>query len=220
MNIVTELGAMDLEFYKSSNFKIRFISAIILFPISFFVIYSNILILAGFMLMVSFFIGYEWALITNKKEVNLTVIVGVLYSVIPCISIIYIASIDEERSLLSLVFLTVIATDTGAYLCGKIIGGPKIYPIVSPNKSWSGFFGGCVFSVIIGFSLNQSFIFVITISILAQLGDFFESFLKRKFNVKDSSNLIPGHGGIMDRFDSFVLSSCFVAFIEIMRRMN
>ncbi|MCP4393082.1 MAG: phosphatidate cytidylyltransferase [Alphaproteobacteria bacterium] len=119
-------------------------------------------------------------------------------------------------------------TDTGAYIAGKSIGGLKFIPKISPNKTWAGFFGGLVFSILwsgcfINFypanaAIHPSFcskfmLMSVAVSVIAQLGDMFESAAKRHINVKDSGDLIPGHGGVLDRLDSLVLAAPFVAFI-------
>ncbi len=105
------------------------------------------------------------------------------------------------------VFAVVWATDILAYFVGRAIGGPKWRPKISPGKTWSGAIGGAVCAVIAGslvtyFAFPQSVAFVAPIafilSICSQTGDLFESFIKRRFGVKDSSRLIPGHGGVMD----------------------
>ena len=105
----------------------------------------------------------------------------------------------------------VIITDLAGYFVGRILGGPKIWTYVSPNKTWSGLIGGWVFAVLIGLifkiSFDLSYLFMVLsliISISSQVGDFYESWLKRRVDTKDSSRLIPGHGGFMDRFDGFI----------------
>jgi len=128
-------------------------------------------------------------------------------------------------------FITpIIAVDVGAYFAGRAIGGPKILPKISPSKTWAGLGGGalaaglvCVGVEIIdigpGVSPGYSSIGIglalfagLLIAIIAQSGDFFESWMKRRAGVKDSSNLIPGHGGLFDRLDGF-LSVFFVLFV-------
>lgn len=110
--------------------------------------------------------------------------------------------------------LIVWVTDTGAYIFGRLFGKNKLWPEISPNKTIEGFIGGILCSTIIAviFSLNYdmplSMIPLILVtwlfSMFGQLGDLVESALKRHFDVKDSGNLLPGHGGILDRFDSFI----------------
>ena len=120
-------------------------------------------------------------------------------------------------------FFLVWATDTGAYAFGKAIGGPKLAPRFSPKKTWAGLVGGMVCAMLIGglityFSSNTIPVSIILASALlalvAQIGDLGESALKRHFKVKDSSNLIPGHGGLLDRADG-MLSVFPVAFVIV-----
>ena len=112
----------------------------------------------------------------------------------------------------------VIATDTGAYFSGRTIGGPKIAPKISPSKTWAGLGGGAIAAglVALGFFYSNvgsdafsargvgAFLIGAILAVVAQCGDFFESWLKRRANMKDSSNLIPGHGGIFDRVDGLL----------------
>lgn len=107
--------------------------------------------------------------------------------------------------------LVVIATDVLGYFAGRIIGGPKFWPAVSPKKTWSGTSAGWVAAAIVGMVFigtrgagAEVVLFSILISIASQAGDVAESALKRKMGVKDSSNLIPGHGGFFDRFDGML----------------
>ncbi|WP_171173902.1 phosphatidate cytidylyltransferase [Ruegeria sp. HKCCA4633] len=111
----------------------------------------------------------------------------------------------------------VVATDVAGYFVGKMIGGPKFWPKVSPKKTWSGTVGGWAAAACVGvaFAAHAGFGFAfVVVSILAsmasQAGDIIESAVKRKFGVKDSSNLIPGHGGFLDRFDGMMGAALFV----------
>lgn len=106
----------------------------------------------------------------------------------------------------------VIAADVGGYFAGRIIGGPKLWPKVSPNKTWAGTLGGMILALIVGVAFyvsgRVSLPMLVGLSALmavaSQLGDLAESALKRKFGRKDSSSLIPGHGGLLDRFDGLL----------------
>ena len=113
----------------------------------------------------------------------------------------------------------VIASDTAGFLSGRLLGGPKLWPRVSPNKTWAGFIGALVASSIVGalFWLAVPDASVVRLaaagamlSIVAQAGDFAESAIKRRFGAKDSSTLIPGHGGVMDRVDGLVAAATAV----------
>jgi phosphatidate cytidylyltransferase len=115
----------------------------------------------------------------------------------------------------------VIATDTGAYFAGRAIGGPKIAPRISPSKTWAGLAGGMaasaglitgVGSYVESFALWQPLLGA-ALAMIAQAGDFFESWMKRRAGVKDSGSLIPGHGGLFDRADGLLAVLFAVALI-------
>jgi phosphatidate cytidylyltransferase len=135
---------------------------------------------------------------------------------------------DSEDGFLAVIFLFAIVwtTDVVAYFSGRAIGGPKLMAQVSPKKTWSGAIGGTLVAVIVAFVLAKvmalSGLFAIAmlavvLSICAQGGDLFESFLKRRFGAKDSGHLIPGHGGLMDRLDGFITASVVAALIGLLR---
>lgn len=115
------------------------------------------------------------------------------------------------------VFVVVWATDIMAYFVGRTFGGPKLAPSISPGKTWSGAAGGAVFALVFGMfaafmmetrlPVAALLALILALSIASQIGDLFESWLKRRFQVKDSSKLIPGHGGVMDRVDGLVAAS-------------
>lgn len=125
----------------------------------------------------------------------------------------------------------IIAVDAGAYFAGRAIGGPKIAPRISPSKTWAGLAGGALAAGLVGlgneladfgpaagspgydmFSLALALAAGLLIAVIAQSGDFFESWMKRRAAMKDSSNLIPGHGGLFDRLDGF-LAVFFMLFV-------
>ena len=135
---------------------------------------------------------------------------------------------DGEQGFLAVLFLFAIVwtTDIGAYFAGRALGGPKLVPGVSPNKTWAGAIGGLLASVLAALvvakmaaltSLFALAMLAVVLSVSAQAGDLFESFLKRRFNAKDSSQLIPGHGGLMDRLDGFVTASVAAVMIGLAR---
>jgi phosphatidate cytidylyltransferase len=121
---------------------------------------------------------------------------------------------------ISWMFAVVWGADVAAYFAGRTIGGPKLWPSVSPGKTWSGAIVGAVAGALLGLMLTAwtnrfmpLFWLGLATAIVSQLGDLFESALKRRFGVKDSSGLIPGHGGLMDRLDAFVAASVFAAVV-------
>lgn len=135
---------------------------------------------------------------------------------------------DSEDGFLAVIFLFAIVwtTDVVAYFSGRAIGGPKLMAQVSPKKTWSGAIGGTLAAVIVAFVLAKMMalsglfaiaMLAVVLSICAQGGDLFESFLKRRFGAKDSGHLIPGHGGLMDRLDGFITASVVAALIGLLR---
>lgn len=126
---------------------------------------------------------------------------------------------------LMLVLLVVWATDIGGYFAGRSIGGPKLWPQVSPKKTWAGAIGGFAASLAVaggfaafGFGKTIPLLLLAAgLSVAAQLGDLFESAVKRRFGVKDSSHIIPGHGGLMDRLDGFVAAIVVAAIFGFLR---
>ena len=126
---------------------------------------------------------------------------------------------------LMLVLLAVWATDIGGYFAGRLIGGPKLWPRVSPKKTWAGAIGGFVASLGVAGGFAAAGLGKIIpllrlgaiLSIASQLGDLFESAVKRRFGVKDSSHIIPGHGGLMDRLDGFVAAIVLAAIFGFLR---
>lgn len=126
---------------------------------------------------------------------------------------------------LMMVLLVVWAADIGGYFAGRGLGGPKLWPRVSPKKTWSGAIGGfigglCVASgfAVMGYGNWLPLLGVAALlSVVSQLGDLFESAVKRRFGVKDSSQIIPGHGGLMDRLDGYVAAVVAAAVFGLAR---
>jgi phosphatidate cytidylyltransferase len=128
-------------------------------------------------------------------------------------------------SALMFILLVVWMTDIGGYFAGRGIGGPKLWPRVSPKKTWAGAIGGFVLSLAVaaGFAMNglgsllPLLMIATVLTVLSQLGDLFESAVKRKFGVKDSGQIIPGHGGLLDRLDGYVFAVVAAAVIGLLR---
>lgn len=143
-----------------------------------------------------------------------------LWIALPCAAILWLDRGERGRERLIYLFAVVWASDIGAYAFGRLIGGPKLAPALSPNKTWSGAIGGLACAMVVGgfgaaAVTSDSPVVLAAISgfvaIAAQLGDLAESFAKRRFNVKDSGGLIPGHGGLLDRLDSLLTAALALA---------
>ena len=180
----------------------------------------GILLLSTFVLL--FLVSFSiYCLVIKQADKITKFLICSLFIVIPCTLFLWL----RETMELIILFWTlscVIATDIGAYVVGKIIGGAKLAPKISPNKTWSGLFGGVTASAFTGlgfsvFWMEKHFKFVclsLLIAIVAQMGDLLESRFKRKYSLKETSNIIPGHGGIMDRLDGHMAAVTFIALIS------
>lgn len=159
---------------------------------------------------------------------------GVPYICLPILSLGYIYYVNESisREIVLWLFFVVWATDIGGYIVGTTIGGPKLAPKISAKKTWAGLFGGIFFAMGVAYVFalylkanglippgaeyfhHLTRVLVLSaggLAVLSQAGDFFESAIKRKLNIKDSSNLIPGHGGVFDRVDGLLFASVATA---------
>ncbi|MGE0230897.1 MAG: phosphatidate cytidylyltransferase [Flavobacteriaceae bacterium] len=146
---------------------------------------------------------------------------GVAYAGLPLLAFISLRGGPEGLAAMVLVIGIVWATDIFAYFSGRAIGGPKIWPAISPKKTWAGLIGGmlaaCVFASIFALAADYPPAplagLALLLAVFSQAGDFMESAVKRHYGVKDASNLIPGHGGVMDRIDGLGPAAVLAALI-------
>jgi len=140
------------------------------------------------------------------------------------------STLDSEKSFtleVFMLFVLIWSSDTFAYLTGKFFGKHKMAPKISPKKTWEGFAGGVVLTLVLGFFVEQYFpelrgnwmVVGLLVSIFAPLGDLVESQLKRSFAVKDSGKIIPGHGGVLDRLDSFIICAPVIYLYFILEKL-
>ena len=126
-----------------------------------------------------------------------------------------------------MLFVLIWSSDSFAYFTGRLIGKHKMAPKISPKKTWEGFAGGVFFTLILGYFIEQKFpelrgnwmVIGFLVSVFAPIGDLVESQLKRTFGVKDSGNIIPGHGGVLDRLDSFIIAAPVVYLYFILEKL-
>ncbi|MDE2030633.1 MAG: phosphatidate cytidylyltransferase [Alphaproteobacteria bacterium] len=130
---------------------------------------------------------------------------------------------DIGAALTLYLVLVVWGTDVGAFVAGRIIGGPKLAPDISPSKTWAGLVGGMALALVMGYAAAWALgahrpliaaALAPLLAVIAQLGDLFESYFKRRSGVKESGDLIPGHGGVLDRIDGLVVAAMFTALFE------
>ena len=204
----------------TDNTRKRIISSLVMIPIALFAIFSSQKLFIFLAIVIAVLMALEWSEMShkmpNKKKWRL---IGFLYISIPLYCAISIRILDNE--ILFWMFAIIWATDIFAFFAGKSLGGAKIAPAISPHKTWSGLIGGVLASMGIGvisaiiFPGSILFFLVISviISIVEQLSDLLESKFKRIFGVKDSGDIIPGHGGVLDRLDGMILVAPLVWLI-------
>lgn len=199
------------------NMPILIVSAMVSLSIFFLDLYLAFLIIT----LYSFWIGHRQYNLSYTSASFLTLTYGAV--LLPSIGFL----VDIDRNLLLLLFTIVWSGDTFAYFIGKRFGKHKMAPVLSPKKTWEGAVASFVASVVFGvgfiyyFNLPLHYTGAVVISaILLQIGDLFESFIKRQTGKKDASNLIPGHGGLIDRIDSLIFASVvFVAWNNILLKL-
>jgi phosphatidate cytidylyltransferase len=154
---------------------------------------------------------------------------GAMYIGLPALALFMLRQYHNHALwLVLLVFLSVWATDTGALFSGKLIGGPKLAPALSPNKTWAGSIGGLlcaavtagILAALLKATVFPAVVFAAVVSVSGQIGDLFESMVKRRRGHKDSGGLIPGHGGVLDRIDSILFAAPVASFLVLAAGMD
>jgi CDP-diglyceride synthetase len=157
----------------------------------------------------------------NSLGINIIIL---FYAIIPFSLVIFISSL-KNGALLTLIVFTNFFNDIFAYFVGKVFGNKRFFEFISPNKTLEGFVGGLIGGILGGMlwayfsnlysivGIYQLVILIFLMSLFAPFGDLFASFIKRSFELKETSNIIPGHGGVLDRFDSFIFSVYIFSFI-------
>ncbi|MEK9970950.1 MAG: phosphatidate cytidylyltransferase [Ferrovibrio sp.] len=217
-----------------SSLHLRILSAAVMLPVAVAAVwyggiaFETLVVLAGAAML------WEWWRFPRQattQPANWTrspvwMLLGLVYVILPCAALIWLRQTpDIGRHVVFWLFCAVWATDTGAYFAGRTIGGPKLIPRISPNKTWAGLLGGMVSAGIAGglvASINPAMpaltlaALAALVAVVAQAGDFTESAVKRYFGAKDSSQLIPGHGGVLDRLDGLLFAAPFIAAWDLL----
>ncbi len=210
------------------DLAVRVASAAVLAPLGLAAIWQGGTLWEALMLLIAVGLGVEWAMLCGfgasagragvVPMVMLLAVAGMVYIGVGAISLLHLRHEASGLADVLLVVLVVWGCDIGAYLVGRLVGGPRLAPLVSPGKTWSGAIGGLACGTAAGTALAGGFGagahgmltaagLSAVLSILAQAGDLLESALKRHFNKKDSGWLIPGHGGLLDRLDGLIAAA-------------
>ncbi|MEX0693419.1 MAG: phosphatidate cytidylyltransferase [Rhodospirillales bacterium] len=220
MNAASEQATPDTRLTGTS---LRVVSALVLAVPALASVYFGPPWFTALVLIAAVIMGWEWSRMCDGN--TLWLIIGAAYVSIPCGILIWLRA-DATPGMITIfwLFAVVWSADSAAYLFGRAIGGPKLAPRISPKKTWAGFIGGVGFASIVGGSFALFWdgapatvaLWACVVAIFSQAGDLFESFVKRHFGVKDSSRLIPGHGGLLDRVDALVSGAVALAAMKLL----
>jgi len=208
----------------TSNLTLRVISAVVLAPVAIYAAYLGGWPFVLFWAAAAIAVLWEWiSLVVGPGWI----IAGIGYAGTLLLAPLLLRADDGYGFFaIALLFAVVWTTDVLGYFVGRAFGGPKLLPTVSPKKTWSGAIAGTLGAMIVAVLVASFFgafnrmaiaIIALLLSLVAQLGDLFESWVKRRFGAKDASQLIPGHGGVMDRLDGFWAAALLGCLIGLLR---
>ena len=209
-----DLAKQEASKGKFAELAKRTKTVLIILPVIGVILYygGNIFNFAAALLLVQML--REFYAMQREQLFSRLAVFSVLISTLCCLSLIYINEVEYSLLAVGWLACVIAATDIGAYFAGRLFGRNKIWPAVSPGKTWEGALGGFALAALVSSWFGQPAILGVIIGVLAQMGDFTESAIKRKFGVKDSGNLLPGHGGILDRFDGYLYAAPFAALLH------
>jgi phosphatidate cytidylyltransferase len=207
-----------------NNLMLRVVSAAVLAPIAILAAYLGGWVFAVFWAAAAAAVWWEWVKLVKGSR---WMFAGIFYAGVLLMAPLILRG-DAELGFLAMIllFAVVWTTDVLAYFAGRAFGGPKLMPAVSPKKTWSGAVVGTAGAMIAAVlvanlfgSFNRTAIAAVALllSVVSQLGDLLESWIKRRFGAKDASQLIPGHGGVMDRLDGFWAAALVACLIGLLR---
>jgi len=199
----------------------RIVSAVVLAPVVLAAVYFGSPAFDALVAIAALVLAWEWNRLCAGRPGWLAA--GFLYIALPSAALLYLRG-DAEAGLETVLWLLAVvwAADTGAYAVGRLVGGPKLAPRISPAKTWSGLFGGIGSAGAVGWAaalilglegMLGLVLWSATVGAVSQGGDLLESWIKRRFGVKDTSGILPGHGGLFDRVDGLLAAAVAVAAV-------
>lgn len=215
-----------------SNLTLRIISSAIMAPLAILVTWIGGWPFALVWIAAACIVLWEWSTLVNASRPELPafagwMIAGLAYALVLLLAPILLRG-DPSLGFTAILFLFAVvwSTDICAYFAGRALGGPKLWPAVSPKKTWSGAIGGTVGGIAAGLLVVKAaglavapmlVAVALVLSVASQGGDLLESAIKRRFGAKDASQLIPGHGGLMDRLDGFLTAAAAAVMVGLLR---
>ena len=208
------------------DLRVRVASAVVLAPLGLAALWLGGPVWNAMIVLLAAGMAWEWSAMCAKAQVRplVRVLTGVAYIAPASVALIWLRGGEAGRADVLFVLLIVWASDIGAYLAGRLFGGPRLAPRISPGKTWSGAIGGLVAAALVGVvaallvpdaRVLPAALLAACLGIASQTGDLLESALKRRFGVKDSGRLIPGHGGLLDRLDGMLLAAPLAALMAL-----
>ena len=214
------------------NLTLRVISSLVLAPLALIAAYVGGFVFIVFWVIAASIVLWEWARLVMRAKLRTFAVIDWLAAGVAYAAVLLFAPLILRRDpafgfvAIAFLFAVVWATDIAAYFAGRALGGPKLWPAVSPNKTWSGVLGGTLGGIaaglvavkLMGVSVAPMLVLVaFLLSVAAQAGDLLESAIKRHFGAKDAGSIIPGHGGLMDRLDGFLTAATAAAMVGLLR---
>ena len=203
--------------HRWTDLKLRAASAAVLGALALAGVWQGGALWSAVVLLGAIALAAEWALLTRHAwqgrvlSVPVRVIAGLAYLLPGCLALLWLRFYGVAGLLNTAFLLTVVwASDIGAYGAGRLFGGPRLAPRISPGKTWSGGVGGLCAAVLAGACFGPfpgALLVAALLGVVSQAGDLWESAIKRKFGVKDSGRIIPGHGGVLDRVDGLLAAA-------------
>jgi len=215
-----------------SNLALRIVSSLVLAPLALIAAYWGGIVFVLFWVIAASIVLWEWARLVIHAKLRGFSRIDWLAGGIGYAAVLLFAPLilrrDAALGFVAIAFLFAIvwATDIAAYFAGRAIGGPRLWPAVSPKKTWAGAVGGTLGGLaagiltakLLGLPIAPILVLVAGfLSVVAQAGDLLESAIKRHFGAKDAGQLIPGHGGLMDRLDGFLTAAAAAAMVGLIR---
>jgi phosphatidate cytidylyltransferase len=184
-----------------------------------------LLVLVGILFLLFLFYLIAYSHIADLSRDLMVNILGLLYIPLLLGHFVWLRYLSDGQWWLLWLLLVIMAGDTGAFYAGRTWGKTKLYPAVSPGKTWAGVWGGTAAALIVGLalgrwalpgvSLKSLGVLALLLAVVGLLGDLFESMLKRQARVKDASEILPGHGGMLDRLDSLLFAAPLVVYVRL-----
>jgi phosphatidate cytidylyltransferase len=218
-----------------TNLALRIASSAVMGPVTIFVAWLGGWPFVLFWTIAACVVLWEWTMLVRASTLRAQsygtfiawMLAGLIYAAILLIGPVILRR-DPELGFTAILFLFAVVwvTDIAAYFTGRALGGPKLWPAVSPKKTWSGAVGGTLGALVAGLAVVKlmglgiaPMLVVVTVglSVVSQAGDLLESSIKRHFGAKDASHLIPGHGGLMDRLDGFLTAVLAAVMVGLLR---